>query len=546
MIAEHISEELGSVKAKKFRLRLKEISKKELLESLKQPGNIDISLVNSQVCRRLIDRIFGFEISPVLWKVLKISGLSAGRVQSAVLKWLCEREIEIRNFNPEEYVSLKAIINTKDGEWELNYLLEEEEGRLNKEKSNQLLELFKVNPDGSLKKEVPFQSIEMGTKKFTNNAPRAFTTASLQETAAKVLNLNPTQTMRIAQALYEGKKVNGEIFGLITYMRTDSTRVSDAKKKLATQYLRENFPKLEIINQTANKSKLHAQDAHEAIVPTDPRLIPERIKQFLTKDESAIYNLIWQRLMTSLLAPEKGIDHSFIFESKGEKWKRIQREVVSNGYKDFYNSDKLLEKKQVKIKIGDVFPCQKFLVENKVTSPKERYTPGQIIAKMEKTGIGRPSTYSQTLETLKKRKYILEVKSRLGVSRLGENVNGFLINNFSELIGETFTKNMESSLDDLANGIGDKIQLIDSFYKTVLKLKKGKYSTEPTKAESIKSKDAKAQTFVTEKKESIQKSICPICGSGEVRSKFSKNGKTIYFCSRYPQCDFVSYEPNKN
>ncbi len=549
MIAEHISEELHSIKAKIYRIRLLEISKTKLKDAISAPDSINQQLVNSQVCRRLIDRIFGFEISPVLWRDLKIAGLSAGRVQSAVLKWICARELEIRNFIPEDYVLLSAVIDYKNKSIDLTYSIEgEEKEKLSPEKSRAILKKYGLTKPGVAPKDLKFTLIQIDEKDYKYFPPSPFTTASLQETAAKSLGLSASQTMRLAQNLYEGKSIHGEMLGLITYMRSDSTRVSEDRRAQATKYLKAARPDLKLGSVRGVKGKLHAQEAHEAIVPTRPQLTPEELRTFLSKDEFSLYQLIWQRLMISLLEPELGIERNYIFEAKGERWHVKQKTGKSLGYKAFQDNQTLPQDDLSGLVPGQSVPCRAFKAEEKKTTPKERYTEGQIIAKMESTGIGRPSTYSQILETLRKRKYILEIKKKLGATALGEKVNSYLVRSYADLIGEEFTKKMEDTLDNLAQGIGAKLQVLEDFYKKVLFLKKQKHTAfgevtppKPIKAESVtKKKKPDLVHLTTVEKE---QRLCPVCGEGHVRSKFSKKGKTIYFCSRYPNCDFVSYDP---
>ncbi len=554
MIAEHIANELVSLKAKKHRIRLREINKLELLHALNSPGKIDEGLVDSQICRRLIDRIYGFEISQLLWRDIKIPGLSAGRVQSAVLKWICEREIEIRNFIPEAYVNLKAQVKYRESSIELTYHIKQSDETLDLKSALAILSQYGLNSPGPALSNTFFKLKSYKEKEYKVKPASPFTTASLQETASKVLGLSPSKTMKLAQSLFEGKNIAGEMKGLITYMRTDSTRISEEKKDKAIRFLKASRPDLTIGLTGKTKSKLHAQEAHEAILPSDPSISPEMLSKFLATDEWKLYQLIWQRMMESLLSPEVGKETEYLFEAKGEMWSTKLKEVSSAGFKNFSKKYDLPKDPLKGIKIGDEVECEKFSLEEKKTSPKERYTEGQLIAKMESTGIGRPSTYSQTIETLKKRKYILEVKRKIGATALGEIVYRYLNSRFTELLTESFTSEMEKTLDALAHGTGDKVKIISDFYFRVMELKqkKGNVSSPnsgaqeiPTNKEELAPK-IKKRSRETELVSVIKESgsrICPVCGEGSVRSKFSKKGKTIYFCSRYPQCDFVSYEP---
>lgn len=543
MIAEHIASELGKISGKIYRIRLHEISKKALNDATKTPGKIDFHLVESQICRRLIDRIFGFEISPVLWKDLKISGLSAGRVQSAVLKWICDREEEIRNFVSEDYVSLEAIICNEDHEIKLSYVLADEEKRLDRSSSLLILKKYGMTAPGKTPAKLHFVLTKKVDKKYKILPPPPFTTASLQETAAKVLGFSSSQTMKLAQSLYEGINVRGEMVGLITYMRSDSTRLSEAKSLRVKEFISNSRPDLDLGKERSSKSRMHAQEAHEAITPTDPFRTPASLLKSLSRDEAALYQLIWERTLVSFLEPETGIERSYTFEGNSEFWNCKQKEGTSLGFKKFHTKTVLPTDPLANLEIGSSVVCTEILAEEKQTVPKDRYTEGQIISKMERTGIGRPSTYSQTLETLKKRKYVLEVKKKIGSTALGEKVNRHLVASFSELIGEGFTKEMEMSLDVLASGKGEKLTLLKRFFEKIKDLKLNR-SVKSQPIREKKESKSKPQASNDSKKE-IKTLFCPVCKEGSIRSKFSKTGKTIYFCSRYPQCDFVSYEPVK-
>ncbi|TGN20561.1 type I DNA topoisomerase [Leptospira idonii] len=537
VIAKHIADELKGGKFHLYRLRLKEISKSELLTEIGSPSSIDSFLVESQVARRVIDRIFGFEISPELWKALKGNSLSAGRVQSTVLRWICQREEEIRNFTPENYVSLKALVSDSKDEFLLDYVLPEEKERLLEKDALEVLKKYGSSKPGPLshKESLVLKFIE--EKEYKNFPPPPFSTASLQETASRVLGMSSSQTMKIAQSLFEGKKTKkGEYTGLITYMRTDSTHVSSGKKNLAFGFLKENFPSLLRGGPTKGKTKLHAQGAHEGILPIDPYLTPDEAKGFLKPEEAKLYELIWSRFLESFMNPETGTERNYIFEGKKESWSLKEKEGKSTGYKGFRKNEPLPKDNGNGLKIGDNVSILEWQWEDKKTSPPVRYTEGSIVQKMEKTGVGRPSTYTQTIATLQKRKYIYEAKKKLGASPLGEKVNAFLISSFEELIGESFTKDMEKSLDVLAKGEGNKLSLIDSFYKKVLKLKK-------EKPKNILPKTEKGISKIPDTMQHPSRKKCPKCSDGTILTKFSKKGKTIYFCSNYPHCDLLSYEP---
>ncbi|TGM35053.1 type I DNA topoisomerase [Leptospira biflexa] len=561
IIAKHCFDELSKLKKPIFRLRLKEITKEELQSQIQKKIGLDQQEIESQIARRVIDRIFGFEVSPDLWKHLKIPSLSAGRVQSTVLHWICEREKEIQNFSKENYFQLKLIGTLNENPIELKYQSKE---KLKQEEIQTILNGIQILPDPSRLKNIVLSNLKI--KKIKRNPPKAFSTASLLESSFRALQFDSKKTMRLAQSLFEGKKLHaGETVGLITYMRSDSTRVSESKQDLGEKYLKEHYPNLLWEgSRNQGKQKKFSQDAHEAITPINPSLSPEQIKSFLTLDEWKLYQLIWERFLTSLLKPEIGEEIVYEFPIGKHIFEHSFETISDPGFKNFPRPKEKRGKISLNAKIGDLFFYESYSVEEKETEPPQRYTQGKLIQKMEDTGVGRPSTYATILETLKLRKYIVEYKKNIGPSQLGLKVDSYLFLNFHDLIGESFTKDLESKLDQITDEKASRVKLVANFYdqlKQILKSprkkmvsigkenqSKVKYDTDEKQTLSEKVKNGKGSEKKGNTKNQnqsltyIENKTCPKCLDGYVKTKLGKNGKTIYFCSRYPHCDYITYD----
>nr|WP_265359386.1 type I DNA topoisomerase [Leptospira paudalimensis] len=560
IIAKHCFDELAKLKKPIYRLRLKEITKVELNIQLEKQTGLDQGEIESQIARRVIDRIFGFEVSPDLWKQLKIPTLSAGRVQSTVLHWICDREKEIQNFSKQTYFLLKLQGTLNKQSSELKYQTKE---KLNQEDVNAIVKELGMISEPSKLKELILSNIKV--KQFIRKPPKAFSTASLLEASFRSLKFDSKKTMRIAQSLFEGKKLqSGETVGLITYMRSDSTRVSDSKRQLGENYLKKHFPKLLLeVSGKQSKQKKFSQDAHEAVIPINPNLTPQQIRNYLTIDEWKLYQLIWERFLVSLMKPESGEEVVYEFPIGKHLFTHSFERIFDGGFKNF--PDPMMDKKKSTLdaKIGDIFFYESFTTIEKETEPPERYTQGKLIQKMEDTGVGRPSTYANILETLKLRKYIVEYQKNIGPSALGMKVDGYLDLNFHDLIGESFTKDLEQELDQITGNKNSRVELISAFYvklKQILKSPRKKFETFVSELETNKtneksvsessgiksnpnSKKNKNQHLTKEKSLNLtEKKVCPKCSDGTIKTKLGKNGKTIYFCSRYPHCDYITYD----
>ncbi|EQA36281.1 DNA topoisomerase I [Leptospira inadai serovar Lyme str. 10] len=513
----------GSVKRVKFR----EISKTAVLEAVSHPIEIDSRLVESQVTRRILDRLIGYKISPFLWKAIS-SGLSAGRVQSVALKWICEREAAIRDFIPEDSWEVIAkvhfspekedfiLFRRKDGAFET-----EEEGK------TALRNLLDQNAE--------LRVIDRSEKKGKTPPPAPFTTASLQQEAFRFFKFPASKTLKLAQSLYEGVDLgNGKRQGLITYMRTDSVRISSqarfALKEEAILSFGAEFVSSEDVSHRERKAKGKTQDAHEAIRPVDPSLTPKDIQHLsersLNKDAKKLYELIWKRSLASQMKPENWIRIRFQAEAGSEVWIGETKRTEFPGYRIVYGAT---QESRPPWKVGEILSPTKWEMQKKTTEPPPRYTEATLVAKMEKEGIGRPSTYASILETLYKRNYAIRDKIGILATNLGEKVNSFLQKAFPDLFRDGFTADMEMKLDHIAEGSVSRTQLLTDFYSKLATVLKG------ADIKSVSSEWKKTSKTV------LGYGICPVCGKGQRIRKRSSKKKEYFLCSRFPDCDYAEY-----
>jgi DNA topoisomerase-1 len=521
-ISYHIVRLLNLSKNKYIRIRPKEISKEEIISSLNNPDIINQNLVESQISRRILDRITGYTFSPTIWRYGK--NLSAGRVQSPVLRWICEREKEIKNFKTEKVYKIYGIFKDKLNKFNVKATLINKDNskqfkpkevvHLFKEFQNMQTEILNLEADKSIDLKLNNNNFNLidfrisGKKEFP---PPPFTTSSLQKVASQVFNFSPTKTMKIAQNLYEGSNTGG---GLITYIRTDSTRVSEKAIKQAIQYIKSTYG-IDVKNKTFRKLKEGIQDAHEAIRPTN---LSDESKLFrLSEDEKKLYNLIKNRFVSSFLDPlEKKVAEGKISDSVYTFVFRIES-ITKKGFKEFSNEE-IPTTKIPDWKKGERLFCEELTIEAKMTEPLSRYKESSLIDKMEKSGIGRPSTYAVTLETLFKRSYIQKSKNEVFPSELGMTVNDEIVRLFGDFISDDFSSKMEKNLDQISLGKKDRFSFLNEFYQNLNAVKKNqKHST------------------LTEK-------VCPICLKGNLKKKISREKKVYYLCSRFPYCEFAEYE----
>ncbi|MFD2208814.1 type I DNA topoisomerase [Virgibacillus halophilus] len=565
-IAWHLAHALQIDENSECRVVFNEITKDAIKESFKHPRTINSDLVDAQQARRILDRLVGYNISPLLWKKVK-KGLSAGRVQSVALKMIIDREKEIEQFKPEEYWSIEASFEKDKKIFEGSfYGLSGEKVELQNEKEVQQI-LDKV-------KTKQFHVSKVTQKERKRNPSKPFTTSSLQQEAARKLNFRARKTMMVAQQLYEGidlgKKAGG-ITGLITYMRTDSTRVSDVAKQETKGYIEENFGKEYLGSGGAEKQKQGSQDAHEAIRPTSVLRTPKSLKPILSNDQFKLYKLVWERFVASQMAPAILDTMSVVlmhdeveFRTTGSKvkFKGFMRVYVEGNDDNKKDTDKILPDLQegMEIKAEEITPNQHF------TQPPPRYTEARLVRTMEEKGIGRPSTYAPTLDTIQRRGYTSIDNKRFVPTELGTIVIELLEEFFPEIIDVDFTVKMESDLDAIEDGQRDWINIIDDFYGDFHK----RLEVAEEEMDKIEIKDEPAG-ITCEKcghemvykmgrygkflacsnfpecrnTKPILKEIgvkCPKCHEGNIVERKSKKRRTFYGCDRFPECDFVSWD----
>ena len=460
-IAWHIANTLKLDHNDKNRIEFHEITEKAIKDAVKNPRKINIDRVNSQQARRILDRLVGYEISPFLWKLIS-PNTSAGRVQSVALKIICELEDKIKAFIPEKYWDIKGIF---DGKYNLNlYKIDDE--KIDKLKDEKLLERVKKD----LKKTYKVISSKISNK--TKNPPLPLKTSTLQQLASSYLGFSASKTMMVAQKLYEGINIKGQHKGLITYMRTDSTRISDEAKKMAKDYIIKNFGKEYLGSNVvrAKKDNKNVQDAHEGIRPTDINYTPEEIMQFLDKDQFKLYNLIWQRFLISQLAAMKYEQFEYILEKDKIEYRGSINKIIFDGYyKVFKEEEDLPVGDFPAIKEGDKFTLEKLDIKEDYTKPPARLTESSLVKTLEAEGIGRPSTYASIIETLKKREYVELQNKSFVPTEIGYEVKDQLAKYFPNIMNTKFTAKLEDELDEVDNGEKNWIELLKVFYDELQK-----------------------------------------------------------------------------
>ena len=515
-ISWHLAKSLGIADEDVERITFNEITKDAVKESLKHPRKIDINLVDAQQSRRMLDRIVGYKISPILWAKVK-RGLSAGRVQSAALRIICDREDEINAFVPEEYWSLDAefkvsgekkpliakFYGNKDGKIEIKTKEEAEAIKKKVEAGNPVVDSIK-------------------TSERTKKAPLPFTTSTLQQEAAKQLNSATKKTMQTAQQLYEGVDIKGRgTVGIITYLRTDSTRISDTAKEHTAAYISEKYGSEYVGGTVATKTNGNAQDAHEAIRPTDVTLTPELIKDSLTRDQFRLYQLIWKRFVASQMAAAK-YENTTVKIAAGEYIYSVSAsKLLFDGFLSVYKSEEDKEdgntlingvNKDSELGLIQVLPEQHF------TQPPAHFTEASLVKALEEQGIGRPSTYAPTITTIISRRYVSKEQKNLYVTELGEVVNNIMKQAFPSIVDVRFTAMMEGLLDCVEEGTVQWKTVVRNFYPDL------KRDVDAAEKELEK---VEIQDEVTDE-------ICDVCGRNMV-IKYGPHGRFLA-CPGFPEC----------
>ncbi|MCH5210291.1 MAG: type I DNA topoisomerase [Oscillospiraceae bacterium] len=568
-ISWHLANALNIDPQSACRVTFNEITKTAVKNAMKHPRKIDMDLVDAQQARRVLDRIVGYTISPILWEKVK-RGLSAGRVQSVATKLICDREEEIENFTPQEYWSLEALLNDPASKKDFTARYYGENGK--ETKLNNAAETKSVSDDLKNAKFI-VENVKKGQQKRNPQPP--FTTSTLQQDASRKYNFQAAKTMQIAQTLYEGVNLGGKIgsIGLITYMRTDSLRISDDAQKEAVEYLTNEYGK-EYVNPKQYRTKKSAQDAHEAIRPTSINIKPIDIKDKLTNDQYRLYKLIWERFAASQMASAVYDTMQVTIDAGGHTFKASGSNVKFKGYMTVYvESGEEKEKKEKMLPPLEEKSELKFKnLEEKqhFTQPPARYSDATLIRELEENGIGRPSTYAPTISTIVSRGYVARSKRQLVPTELGFVTSEIMKNNFSDIVDVEFTAGMEEELDSVEEGNIQWKKVLNEFYpsfrdslekaqkniekikikdeesdvvcekcgrKMVYKLSKfGKFLACPGYPECKNTKAIREGTGVK----------CPKC-DGEILVKKSRRGKVYYGCEHSPKCDFMAwYMPVKD
>jgi len=519
-ISWHLKELLGLSDEKARRVTFNEITQKVVLESIRTPREIDADLVDAQQARRVLDRIVGYQLSPLLWKKVR-RGLSAGRVQSVATRLVVDRENEIRAFLPKEYWSLDVTLNRmeKAGSFVAHYHGEDKKRELENE-----LQVDEIIRDiqGQL---FTVTNVKKSEKKRSAAPP--FTTSTLQQEASRKLNMTPKRTMAIAQQLYEGIDVAGEgTLGLITYMRTDSLRLSNEAMDAAADFIRHRYGNDYYYGKHhVFKTKGNAQDAHEAIRPTHVELEPERIRGSLTNDQYRLYKLIWSRFLATQMANALYDTVSIDTECAGHIFRSSHQSLRFAGFIAVYEEGRDDEGEEMgsalpDLSVGEQVRCVDIRKEQHFTQPPARYTEATLVKAMEEKGVGRPSTYASIVSTIQDREYVNKLDKRLAPTPLGEVVTGLMLERFNDIIDVEFTANMENRLDDVEEGKRKWKEVLADFY--------GGFSRELQEAETaLEGVRLKVPEEVTEE-------ICEICGKNMV-IKMGRFGKFLA-CPGWPEC----------
>ena len=563
-ISWHLSKALGLEDKKMYRITFNEITKTAVKESLKHARQIDMDLVDAQQARRMVDRMVGYRISPLLWAKVK-RGLSAGRVQSAALRIIADREEEINAFVPEEYWSLDAqfkVTGEKKPVTAKFYGTTKEKMEIHsREEMDQVLAALK---------DAAFSVTDVKKGERTKKAPLPFTTSTLQQEASKVLNFSTSKTMRLAQQLYEGIDIEGQgTVGVITYLRTDSTRVSDEAAAQAVSYIGETYGENYLRHgETKKAPDRKIQDAHEAIRPTDIRRLPVKVKESLSRDQFRLYQLIWKRFAASCMADAKYHTTSVKIDGAGYRFTVSASVVAFDGFMSVYVQDEEKSDNPSLLKeLGPDSELQLLEFEDKqhFTQPPAHYTEAALVKTLEELGIGRPSTYAPTISTIIARRYVAKEGRNLYLTELGEVVNHIMKQAFPSIVESDFTANVESLLDKVEEGVVNWKTVVSNFYPDLEEaVEKAEEDLQKVKIEDEVSDEVCelcGRNMVVKygphgkflacpgfpecrnTKPYLEKIgvKCPKCGK-EIVLRRSSKGRKFYSCEGYPDCDFVSWK----
>ena len=518
-IAWHVRQVLKVPDEKIYRIVFNEITPKAVKHSVENPRPIDMDMVQAQQTRQILDKLVGFKLSPVLWKQIGNRNLSAGRVQSVALRMICEREEEIEAFVPQEYWSIHALLSKGDKSFEAE--LSKIKGKAvdknipNEAEAQKIVDFLKNYPEDF--------DVTKVTKKSTKRKPTApFITSTLQRAASSKLGFGVQKTMQVAQKLYEGMEIDGNPVGLITYMRTDSVRVSDDAQEMAKDFILNNYGEKYYPEKVNNyvKGKQKVQDAHEAIRPSYPDKTPESIKQYLDNDQYKLYKLIWEKFMSSQMAPADVANKTIEITAGDYTLRAGTSKVTFDGFLKVYNDaeeeEQELEAKIPDLEQGDKVKCEKVEPKQHFTQPPPRYNEASLVKALEEHGIGRPSTYATIITVIQTRKYVEKRDKALHPTLLGRTVCKQLVTQFADIMDYKFTAGMEAKLDQIAEKKLVWNLVLKDFYTPFM--------------EEVNAVMKTAQRVVIESDK-----ICPNCGR-KMLVRTSRFGTQFLGCSGYPEC----------
>lgn len=562
-IAWHLSHILDlDLDAGENRVVFNEITKDAVKDAFKQPRKINMDLVDAQQARRVLDRLVGYSISPILWKKVK-KGLSAGRVQSVALGLVIARENEIQAFQPDEYWTLDSEFKKDKTKFKAAFY--GVDGKKTELPDNDAVQdvMKRLDQKGD------FDITKVEAKERKRNPQPAFTTSTMQQTANTQLNFRTRKTMMAAQQLYEGINLGGKegSVGLITYMRTDSTRISAIAKADASTFIHEEYgAEYAATKPVQGKQQEGAQDAHEAIRPTSVFRTPASIKDKLTNDQFKLYQLIWSRFVASQMTPEILDTMAVTIEQNGVMFRANGSKTKFAGFTKAYPAAKEKDNKLPELAVGDLVQMAKTSPEQHFTQPPARYTEAALVKALEENGVGRPSTYAATIETIQKRGYVRIDAKKFVPTELGELVQNTVQEFFPDVTNIKFTAQVETDLDNVENGKENWVKVIDDFFKPfsqelekaevemekiVLKDRLAGFNCDVCGAPMLEKMGRYGKFYACSRfpdcrnTQTIVEEIglgCPKCGIGQIVERKTKRGRTFYGCSRYPDCDFVSWD----
>ena len=516
-ISWHLLKALKLEDKKVYRITFNEITKNAVKESLKNAREIDLNLVNAQQTRRILDRMVGYRISPVLWAKVK-RGLSAGRVQSVALRIICDREDEINSFIPEEYWTLEALFDLPG---EKKPLTAKYYGKKEKKASISSKEEMDALVNEIEKSDFCVHEVKKGER--TKKAPLPFTTSTLQQEASKVLNFSTQKTMRLAQQLYEGIEIKGNgTVGIITYLRTDSTRVSEEAENAAASYITKTYGEAYAAGKTGTaKTERKIQDAHEAIRPTDIARTPLELKDSLSRDQFRLYQLIWKRFTASRMQAAKYETTSIKIDAGEHRFTVAASRLLFDGFMSVYTQEEDKEEENTLVRgveAGEKLALKDLEAKQHFTQPAPHYTEASLVRALEELGIGRPSTYAPTITTILARRYVAKENKNLYVTELGEVVNNMMKDAFSSIVDVNFTANMETLLDGVEEGSVNWKTIVSNFY--------------PDLDEAVKI--AEKELEEVEIADEVSDETCELCGRQMV-IKYGPHGRFLA-CPGFPEC----------